>query len=357
MNRDIWVLGATGRTGRAVAARLHGAGLSLVLVGRNRERLAGVAAALDGAPRLMVGSLDAALAELSQNAPAVVINTVGPFTGTAVKVARACPPGTHYVDVSNELPAVQAVLALDQEAKDTNRTFVTAAGFGVLATESVLLRLCEGQPPAVRARVDAMASVATEAGVIGSALAATIVESAALGGRQVRRGRLVPAPAAGEPVQLTTPDGEVIGTASGASGELIAAWRASRADSVVAASSLLPTSALVRFVLPVVSALVRLPGVGGFAVRRLARLPLRAQDRPRPFSWAHARAEWPHGEVREGWLRMGDAMDFTAGAVSEVARRLARGEGQPGAYTPGALFGPDLAVQAGGQFIPEHKKG
>lgn len=44
-------------------------------------------------------------------------------------------------------------------------------------------------------------------------------------------------------------------------------------------------------------------------------------------------------------------MTFTASAMTEVAFRLANDGGRPGAYTPGALFGPDLAVEAGGQFI------
>ena len=350
MNTEIWVLGATGRVGRAVATRLHRAGVPLVLVGRDRERLAGVAAEL-GAARLLAGSLDSTLAELTREAPAVVINTVGPFADTAAKVARACPPGTHYVDVANELPAVQEILALDRQAAAADQVFVTAAGFGVLATESVLLKLCEGRPPAARVRVDAMASVATEPGVVGSALAATIVGILSFGGREVRRGRLVRSESAAHPAQLTTPDGEVIGTAGGASGELIAAWRASQAGAVVAASSIAPTNPIVRFVLPAVSAISRVPGVSRFAVSRLARIPTRAQDRPRFFSWARARAEWSSGEVREGWLRVGDAMDFTVGVAAEVARRLATGQGRPGAYTPGALFGPELALAVGGAFV------
>ena len=50
-------------------------------------------------------------------------------------------------------------------------------------------------------------------------------------------------------------------------------------------------------------------------------------------------------------MRAGEAMAFTNAVTTEVALRLASDEGRPGAYTPGALFGPDLAVQVGGQFI------
>jgi hypothetical protein len=37
---------------------------------------------------------------------------------------------------------------------------------------------------------------------------------------------------AAHPVKLTTPEGGILGTGSGASGDLIAAWRASNVDSV-----------------------------------------------------------------------------------------------------------------------------
>jgi len=351
MTNEVWVLGATGRTGRAVATRLHERGVPLVLVGRNRARLEGVVAALGGAPRLRVGTLDSALAALAQDAPAVVVNTVGPFTTTAVTVARACPPGTHYVDVANEFLAVKKILGLNREAAAADHVFVTGAGFGVLATESVLLRLCDGRPPATRVRVDALASVATEPGVIGSALAATIVEILTFGGREVRHGRLVRSRSAAHPLQLTTPDGEVLATGSGASGELLAAWRASHADSVVAASTAAPSSAILCSVLPAVEAIFHIPGIGRFAVSRIARIPLRAQDRPRPSSWGHARAEWSSGTVREGWLRAGDGMDFTAAVAAEVTHRLLKGDGRPGAYTPGALFGSELAEAVGGAFL------
>jgi short subunit dehydrogenase-like uncharacterized protein len=354
MQDAVWVLGATGRTGGAIVRRLHEAGVPLVLAGRDRARLAAVAAALDGAPRLVVGTLGLALAGLARDAPGVVVNTVGPFATTGVAVARTCPPGTHYVDIANEFAAVEDIVRLDRQAAARGQVFVTGAGFGVLATESVVLRLCHGRTRPAMVRVDALASVALEAGVLGPALAATIVGLLAFGGREVRHGRLVRARSAAHPVRLTTPDGEVRGTAGGANGELLAAWWASDADAVVAASTAAPSCAVVRLVLPVAEALCRIPAVGRLAVGGIARIPLRAQALPRPSSWAHARAEWPDGTVREGWLRVGDGMAFTAAVAAEVAQRLRRGEARPGAHTPGALFGPALAEALGGEFIIDH---
>lgn len=279
-----------------------------------------------------------------------MVNTVGPFTVTAARVARACPPGTHYVDVAAEYRAAAAVLDLHREAAASGRSFVTGAGFGVLATESVLMRVCEGETAPARVRVDAVAAVAAEPGVVGSALASTIVDAASFGGWRVARGRLTRSRFGAEPARLTTPDSDEVVTGSSPTAELLAAWRASGADSVVAASGLIPSGAAARL-LSAVSPVVRVPGVARAGVALLARVPLKAQAMPRRHSWARARAEWASGASREGWLRAGDGMDFTAAAAAEVAIRLARGEGRPGAYFPGELFGAELAVVAGGEFI------
>jgi short subunit dehydrogenase-like uncharacterized protein len=105
-NDAIWILGGTGRIGRAVAALLVDEGFSPVLVGRDAARLGSIAEKLGGGTTIKVAGGLAAMVELvASEHPGVVLNTVGPFTNTAVPIARACPRGTHYVDLSNELPA------------------------------------------------------------------------------------------------------------------------------------------------------------------------------------------------------------------------------------------------------------
>ncbi|GAB3430474.1 saccharopine dehydrogenase family protein [Actinophytocola sediminis] len=348
MTGEIWVLGATGRVGREAVARLRQTGAEVVVAGRDRERLAGVGQDA----RVVTGSLHEVCARLATEAPAVVINTVGPFTRTAPQVALACPPGTHYVDVAAELSAFALLHDMHREAVATGRTLVSGAGFGVLATEGILLHLLAEEDTPSRVRIDAVASVAIDAGAIGDALAATIVDTVRAGGREVRRGRLVRARAGGAAERLTTPDGDVVTTASVGGGELFAAWRASGAPSVIGASALVPANPAARAALPAIGGLLRLPGVAGFATRRLAGITTAtATPRPRRSSWARARVEWPGGRVRTGWLRTGEGMTFTVGAVTEVARRLANGDGRPGAFTPGRLFGPEVALAAGAEFV------
>jgi short subunit dehydrogenase-like uncharacterized protein len=63
-------------------------GLTPVLLGRDEARLRDVASALPGKPRMIVAdTVESMVAAITRGTPAVV-NTVGPFTRTAVPVAR-----------------------------------------------------------------------------------------------------------------------------------------------------------------------------------------------------------------------------------------------------------------------------
>jgi short subunit dehydrogenase-like uncharacterized protein len=364
METEVWILGGAGRAGRAIGAELARRGVAPVLVGRDPDRLAQAAAqvadAVGGAgpgATLTAGSVEAIAAAIRERRPAVAINTVGPFAETAVPLARACLPATHYLDLANDLAAVSALLALHCEAAAAGRTLLAGAGFGVTATESVVVALCAGHPAPRRVRTDMVPSMAVEAGTVGTALAGSLLHGlpgvpggGRYSGRRYAGGRLTAAPFGGAPARLTLPDGTQVTTVGAPLGELLAAQRASGAPEVVAATSELPSSPVFRAVMPVAGALLSIGPIRSFAVRRMAQVKVRARERPREHSWGHARVEWPDGTVAEGWLRVGEASAFTGAVPAEAARRLLAGEGRPGAYTPAALFGPALAEACGGKY-------
>jgi short subunit dehydrogenase-like uncharacterized protein len=291
------------------------------------------------------------VAALRESSATVVVNTIGPFGETAVPVIRACGPDAHYVDISNELSSARAVLALHDEAATAGRTLVIGAGWGVLGTESVTLKLCKGRPPAHRVRVDMIPTI-DGAGRLGEALAASLVDGLAAGGCRYESGRLTTAVFGNEPLRLELPDGSTAMTGAAApSAELEAAHRASQAPFVTAASSMAPVGIVARVMVRIMGVLVRWRPLGNFMKRRLARVEATSPKERREHSWAHARVEWPDGTVREGWLKAPEAMTFTVRVAAEVAARLASGGGRPGAFTPGALFGSELADAAGGEFV------
>ncbi|MER7197970.1 MULTISPECIES: hypothetical protein [unclassified Streptomyces] len=202
---EIWILGATGRAGRVIAPGPAARQLPLVLVGRDGSRLRDVADTPDGQHRTLVAATTEAMAQhLASGAPAVVVNTIGPFTATALPIVRACPPGTHYLDLSNELSAVTEVPAAHDEAVATGRRLVPGAGFGVPAIESVVLKLCGNRPVPQRVRVDAMAGI--EGGVLGPTVAASAVEGLPAGGRRSANGRMVRAGIGSAAEHITLPE-------------------------------------------------------------------------------------------------------------------------------------------------------
>ena len=344
--------------GRSVAAALGARGVRRVLVGRDRRRPAEAAADTESVS-MVAGTVAAMAAAIEQQGPAAVVNTVGPFVSTAEPVAKAClAAGSHYVDLANDVAAVLALLERHQAAQTAGCTLVTGAGFGVTATESVVVALCTDRPSAASVRVDMVPSLELTAGSLGEALAATMVEGLPgveggrrYGGRRYRDGRLGSVPLAGEAHRLQLPDGDWVTTSTMPLGELVAAQRASRAPSVIAASSELPAAALPRLGLRVVAPLLGLRPLRTLVRRRLAHLQFEARAQPRPHSWGHATIIWPDGTVAEGWLRVGEAQAFTVSVATEVAFRLLNGEGRPGAYTPAALYGIALAESCGGTYL------
>jgi short subunit dehydrogenase-like uncharacterized protein len=349
VKEEVWVLGATGRVGSGITATLLDAGVPVTVVGRTAatlERLAAAHAGSGAEIRTRAGSFEETLGAIRTERPRVVVNTIGPFSSTAPVVLDACGPGTHYLDLGNEPRAAQAVFDADKRATEQGSTFVSSAGFGVLGTESALLKLLEGRPAPRRVRVDGLPSIAVEEGAapLGEVFARTIIEGVV--GSSGSAGPRI----GGAAEKLTTPDGDQVTTASLSSADLLAATRASGAAQVLAASSEAPHGPAAAM-LPVVVAALRIGPLRRFAVKRLAAVRPKPKPAPRAHTWTRARAVWDDGRTAECWLRAGDAMDFTIASASEVARRLHAGEGRPGGFTPGALFGPTLAESAGGDFL------
>jgi short subunit dehydrogenase-like uncharacterized protein len=351
---DIWVLGATGRGGRGIAAELLGANRQVVLVGRDAARLEHLVAELSEPGRPTPRTLCAADAVglIEQHRPQVVVNTIGPFGATAVKTARAClRSGSHYVDLANELEPVQALLGLDAEAKAVASTVVTGAGFGVLATEALVIELCAGRPSPSRVRVAAMPTVAG----LGSAVLASIIDVVAGGGWTYRGGMLRRARLGTGFERTPLPDGGEIPTVGVPTGELEAARRASNAPDITAASSEVPTGLAVRAALPLIAAVFKIGPLRRGILRLVGRFRLTPPVTTGnvQVSWAHARVDWTDGKQRSAWLRTGEGYLFTSRVAALVAGQLADGTGRPGAFTPAALFGVGLAREAGGEIIVE----
>ncbi|HEY0934551.1 MAG TPA: saccharopine dehydrogenase NADP-binding domain-containing protein [Trebonia sp.] len=116
METSVLVYGAYGHTGRFVVAQLLSQGLTPVLSGRDPARLAALAGRLPGLDVRPATVDDSRSLRNAARGAGLVVNCAGPFLDTAVPVAAAAVrAGAHYLDVTAEQAAAQAVYRTHQE--------------------------------------------------------------------------------------------------------------------------------------------------------------------------------------------------------------------------------------------------
>src|SRR4051794_15338811 len=140
---DVVVFGATGFVGKLTAdylARSAPEGVRIGLAGRNRDKLAAVAAGLPGSPDwplLIADSTKAddvrALAERTR----VVATTVGPYADYGMPLVAACAEaGTHYADLTGEVLFIRR--SIDEQhavAERTGARIVHSCGFDPIPSD------------------------------------------------------------------------------------------------------------------------------------------------------------------------------------------------------------------------------
>jgi len=143
----IVVYGASGYTGKLIAAELTRRGAEITLAGRNRDKLDEVAASLGGEPAVAAVALDdsAGLRSLVADA-AVVIGCAGPFTlhGEPL-IAAASETGTHYLDTTGEQPFIRASFdRWGEPAAKSGAALVSGFGFDYTPGDMLAAVTAEG---------------------------------------------------------------------------------------------------------------------------------------------------------------------------------------------------------------------
>jgi short subunit dehydrogenase-like uncharacterized protein len=151
----IAVYGATGFTGRLVAAELRRRGARMVLAGRNAAKLEILAEEIgDGAGARAVPLDDAAGLRNLLEPCAAVIACAGPFRlhGEPV-LAAAVDARTHYLDTTGEQPFMRTVFERYGEAAESaGIALVTAMGFDYVPGD-LIASLTAGPGPANEVRL------------------------------------------------------------------------------------------------------------------------------------------------------------------------------------------------------------
>lgn len=326
------IYGATGYTGRLIAAEAVRRGHRPVLLGRSEATLRPLA--LEHNLTFAVAtSLGEALADLD-----AVVNAAGPFDQTMPPLIEACL-GTHtsYLDISNELATVQFVLDQDARFAAAGISAVPAVGFGTVASETAAGRAVAAVRSAETVEVALLAD--NSGGGVGTAASTYAV--LAEGGARISAGGLVRERLGSGIRSVRLPVGRrsLVAVALGD----LAAVRATTGVSNVTAS--------VAFGVPAFLLSLALRPVAEFVRSGRMKPSARKAAKPHEFrSYTWARATGADGRTATAWLTTGEGYAFTASSTVNAVEAVIAGI-TPGAHSSGQAFGADFALRVPGTRV------
>lgn len=125
------IYGATGYTGKIIAARAKELNLDFEIAAREEDKASILAKELNVPFHVFNVEDDEAWQKALDNKN-VLINAAGPFQFTAKEAMNAClRAGVHYLDISAELETYQLAESLDNEAKAAGIQLISGAGLFV----------------------------------------------------------------------------------------------------------------------------------------------------------------------------------------------------------------------------------
>jgi short subunit dehydrogenase-like uncharacterized protein len=145
--KPILIYGAYGYTGELIVSQAIQLGLKVIVAGRNATKLASIANQFQVEQRVF--SVENTFENLKD--VALVLNCAGPFSETALSMAKACiRQKVHYLDITGEIDVFKACHALDQEAKQAGVLLLPGVGFDIVPTDCLANLLHEKLPKAIR---------------------------------------------------------------------------------------------------------------------------------------------------------------------------------------------------------------
>ncbi len=349
MRRRVMLYGATGYTGRLIAARLQTSHYQPVIAGRNRDRVGQLAAELGLSGRAITlnepEALDRALRDVG-----VVINAASPFAITAPALIESClRTKTHYLDITGELPVFRSAFGYDEAARERGIMIMPGAGLGIVASDCLAMHVASLVPDAKYLRIALLRPNSLSRGSFRSALG--LADSRV----SIRRnGQLISVPAGRlqrafdfgtgerESVAVSWPD-------------VFTAWHSTGIRNIEAYFEAdLASRTLYQFGARLADSMPLGP------VKALIDVMARALPEGPSEAGRGAEKSVIVAEAEDSWrqrrcvrLETSDGYSFTAEAASALAQRIVGGEFLSGFQTPARVYGADLVLQFKGTHREE----
>ncbi len=349
----IAVYGATGFTGKLVAAELHRRGADFVLAGRNEAKLAALSEATGSAPVRAVGIDDPAGLRALLEPCAAAIACAGPFMRNGEAIASAAADtGTNYVDTTGEQPFMRMIFdRFGETAAANGAAMVTAMGFDYFPGDMIAaLTAADTGPLAAVTLAYAVQGMQATRGTTLSGLDmisggdVDYIDGALRpADRRISRGRFRFPEPVGEQRMTRYPAGEPITVPRHVDTK--------RVTMLLSATTVVPerVAPFLGVAMPPFAVAMRTPALRGLAEKLVGRMPEGPDEATRKANTFTivCDARTATGETRRGIIRGRDVYGLTASSTVEAALRMAAPEfDRTGALAPSQAFDPESFFQS-----------
>lgn len=336
--------GVTGYVGGAIANLAVEQGLRPVVAGRDAVKVASKAAELG--MEFRVFRLDYPIAvETALSYIFVVLHCAGPYLHTFRPVADAClRTGTHYLDLTGEIPVYETLAARGAEAKACGVMLLPGVGFDVVPTDCLALHLKQRLPSANRLT---LAFQSEGPAALPPGTQRTLIELLPYGNRVRRSGRLE-VPERGTKIRSIDFGGGPVQATRLTWGDVFTAYYSTGIpnieDDTVLPKAIRRQMAALDYLRP----LFRLAAVRSL-LKRGVKDGSTAQERAKTFTHVWGEVEDEQGRKAAARLHGPEAgVVWTARAALQAVKKVVAGNALPGFQTPARAYGADFVLECEG---------
>ena len=341
---DFLLYGASGYVGAETARLAIADGLRPILAGRNAVKLESLATEL-GLEYRVFDLSDPQKIELALKGMAVVLHCAGPYIHTSEPMVEAClRSGTHYLDLTGEIPVYQAIAARDAEAKLAGIMLLPGVGFDVVPTDCLAVHLKGRLPSATRLT---LAFQGEGPAGLPPGTQRTVIELIPFGNRVRRNGRLEIPEQATKTRLIDFGRGPVL-TAQLTWGDVFTAYYSTGIPNIE------DYAVLPKALRQNMAAFERLRSLFKLAlVRNLLKSGVKAgaTAEERAHSSMHVWGEVVDEQGHKAVARLHGpeaGLDWTARTALAVVKKVTAGQAPTGFQTPALAYGADFVLECAG---------
>ncbi len=330
------VYGASGYTGRLIAAAALREGLRPVLGGRRPEAVEPLAKALSCRSLCFPLADPDLVARMLEPFEALLL-AAGPFSKTSAVALEACLRAkTAYLDITGEIVVFEACFARHGDAVKAGIPVLPGTGFDVVPSDCLAATLAEQLPRAARLQL-AFRGFKASAGTMK-----TMIEGLPKGGAARVEGKIVRIPPAWKTMTIPFPDKLRLAVTI-PWGDVSTAFRSTGIPNIevymAVPPSVISAARRTAFLAPLLS----LGPVQSFLKKKVERNvegPTEEErSKERSLLWGRVSTRHAEREVI-GTLETPEAYALTAETSVAIAKRVLDGGVKPGVWTPSQAFGP-----------------